>query len=272
MLFVLLCITTLDGSQINLKVAESTTLEYVTTYGELRIPIKDVRDCQLGVHPADKQAIMGHIQNLGSDQYAQREAASKYLKLHLHDAQHELAKVTDANPERSKRAAILLKELFSPEPANDLLTTNDGTITGFIANKALVGESESLGKLTVPISVIKSIRIRTTDKTIKIGASTNWTSVGFLSSETLTLVAEGTIDLWPTELGVYVTDADGSKAGNINGNYPIGALIGRIQGREFLIGKNFSANVGRGELELRVIPTSWSGGVPPAGYYEVKIK
>jgi hypothetical protein len=169
----------MDGSTIAGKLSVKD-LELETKFGKLQIPITSIRSFTpgLGSHPELTGRVSQLIENLGSAEYDEREAAQKDLKKMGEAIRPELQKrAGDSDKERRERIRALLEELddllddskdddedpskkwYSPE---DIIETTDFTVSG----KITTGQfeiSSKYGPLKVNLSDIRRGE-RTPDK------------------------------------------------------------------------------------------------------------
>lgn len=260
---VLLMVTLLDGSQINLKVNPDTKLHLSTPYGELQVPLSQLQIANLASHPEreDEHTILAAIKDLRSNDYKLRDQATRLLALNMREAYRFIAADKTADAEAAKREETLLKSV-SPMPLYDSIKTADGAFAGMLTDKDIVGES-LVGKLTIPISKVLSIGVNTLKKSLSIKPEDGWIQIG-RGAGRLHINAAGAVDMWPQTLGTYVTGPDGHD--NLAGAYRGCALIGRLDGKEeFLIGSSVTVTTGR-MIEVRINASPWPSTTPTGNY------
>ena len=268
-MYLVFLIVLLDGSQVNLKVPESTTWEYKMSYGNLKIPIKDIQDIQLGIHLDDEAPYVQAANNLSSNNYGERDKATKFLRNNPRGAFKFIYPLKNSKyPETYQRVDQLLSNYKTLPPSSDFIVTKDCNLsTGFLTLTEIQGESESLGKLTIKMSQVKSIFTKRT-ATIDLLPEQDWTVLDYVSGQ-FSVKATGQVDLWPMTPGAYQCGPKGHTT--LNGSYNSGALLGRINGTVFVIGENYNGN-GSGKLEIRINGVPWPGGTTPLGSYKVNLE
>src|SRR5262249_50747564 len=146
-----------DGSNVKMELQQES-LEVMTRYGKMSIPIDDIRRIEIGLHiPAGIETqIETSIRNLGSEAYKQREDASKDLLQVGHWAVPALQKASNSPElEVAKRAQSLLLRISERTPPDilkirqdDIVHTRDFPVVGRIVTPTLKGKSAILGDLT----------------------------------------------------------------------------------------------------------------------------
>ncbi len=272
-MLILLFITCLDGSQINLKVSENVAFDYTTKYGVLKVPIKEMWEVNLGIHVDDPKPFTDAIKALGDEKYGNRAAATKFLKENPRGAWKYLYPLQkSSDPEVAKRVELLSSEMEHPLIA-DRFAVNDGTMTGEIKQTEIEGVSDSLGPIKIKLSQIKSMSIRRPGTEAELDSATeDWLIIGEYDGR-LKISVTGKIDLWPPGIGQYVTGPKGNmSAAGKGGTFMAGAVVGRgVDGKEFLIGESYSTSTfPRGRLEVRVVGTLWNS--PCLGVYKVRVE
>lgn len=268
----LLLITLIDGSQINLKVDPAQTVQIDTAYGLVKVPWGDFREINVGVHVDDPALFKKRIADLGSEVYVDRVVAEKALKANYRQAYPFLVKAQDSdNFERSERAKKLI-EKYGKFDLIDTATLKKGSFVGSVAHKHIVGDNECLGPTKLPLSQIVRVQVHMQKTVLNLPAGSAWTEVGFVSKQ-IHIIAAGQVDMYPTTPGYVYGPMGGGSTGA--GGYPIGALIGRINGTTtFLVGADFSSSTLRGTLELKVngAPEIWQPQVAPSGEFNVEVQ
>jgi hypothetical protein len=272
-MYLLLLVTLLDGSQVNLKVKDDLSFDVATKYGALKIPLKDIRDVNVGVHVDNPKDFEGAAKALGNEKYGDRAAATKFLKDNPRGAWKYIQPLQkDPDPEVYKRVEQLTKDMDRP-PILDNVALAGTYMAGDIKQTEIEGVSDSLGPLKIKMSQIKLIVMKQPGRDMELDASTEaWIEVEHVYDGRVTIVASGEIDLWPQTPGQYRTTPKGYSTAGKGGSYMAGALVGRgSDGKEFLIGENFSTvNFPRGKLEVRIVGNPWNG--PSGGKYQLKIE
>ena len=268
----LLLITLIDGSQINMKVDAAKTVQVDTKYGVAKVPWADFRELSVGAgHCDDEPFFQKAIAELGDDNFKARVDAEKRLHANYRQAYKFLVEAaTDANVERSRRAGDLLRKNGGTFELTDMVTLKRGGFEGTVTDKYVTGHNECLGEIKLRFSQIEMVKVQLQQHALKLPAGSPWVEVGYVG-RAVKISATGTVNLWPTGQG-YEFGPDG---GGVDvGGYPNGALLGRINGKTFLVGANFSSSTMRGTLELRVngAPESWNPPTAPTGQFDVEVK
>ena len=273
-MYLLLLITLLDGSQVNLKVKDDSAFDMQTKYGVLKIPFKDIRDVNFGIHVDNPEAYVNAVKSLGNEKYGDRAASTKFLKDNLRGAwKYIQSDINNPDPEVSKRVESVIKEMKDRPPILDNIAVPSGYMAGDIKQTEIEGVSDSLGPLKIKISQVKLIVFKQPTANIELDASDEgWKEVGQVYDGRVTITAKGQIDLWAQGPGQCLTTPKGYTTVGKGGTYMAGAVVGRgADGREFLVGESFSAtNFPRGKLELRIVGNPWNG--PSMGKYQVSVE
>jgi hypothetical protein len=297
-----------DGSKVRMTVLQES-LEVVTKYGKLVVPIKDIRNIEFGLHLPEeitKQVELA-VKRLGSNAHADREAASRELVALSYQAYPALhAAIKSRDPEVVRRAEEAIKRIQDKVPAHLLrLNTNDHVetvefpINGRISSTGIKATSVYFGDKEVRIADLVALHalglggvFEVTVDAAKYGsAAFAWleTGVEIDADMPLLITASGQVDLWEDGTGQYMTGPGGYKGqavgapgvrvrvglaggGGGGGNLPGGALVGKIgeSGETFLIGENYRGKAARqGKLYLHIVPSPW--GNPSVGSYKVKV-
>ncbi len=290
----------LDGAVLtgDLAIKEFTVK---TQFGDLKVPVTEVLGFTPGLdsHPKLNARLNELIQQLGSADFAEREAAQKELQGMGGAIRGELEKFAkDEDAERRTRVQALLDEMTAmidqedPDMAGadklikeDTLITPQFTIVGRIQPESFSLNS-SYGVLTVKLSDIRDARrdggveeeIR---KTIDVQgqnlAMTNWkdSKIRLEKGDTVSITADGSITLSPWGSRAMSTPEGAANYGTMQpGNFPLGTLVGRIgDGQPFKIGSksNFTADrSGSLQLGMAMMPDYANNAFP--GQYNVKIR
>jgi hypothetical protein len=273
-----------DVSEVRLTLQQET-LEVQTRYGKLSVPVAEIKRIEFGLHyPAGlESALRAHQVSLGSSVHAERDAASQALLKAGHYAcpmLRDAAKSTD--PEVSRRAVDLLKEITEKvSPAllaikeYDTITA-DYPIVGHIRAKVLKTDSPTFGAVAIKLHDLRSMQSCAGEQEVQVtvdSANQEWTAtaVSLDPQMRLTVVASGSIDLWPQSPGQYAATAKGYNAIGKRGPFMAGTLIGRIgeNGPVFLIGERFEGDGSDGKLWLQIVPSPWNA--PSVGTFSVRI-
>lgn len=269
----IIMLTLLDGSCVNLSVDKTLVLDFQTRYGIMKIPAKDIGRMSLGVHVVNEKEYAGAVATLNDEKYGNRDTAMKFLGSNKRGAYRFLVEVKETDGlEGWKRAKQLLAayngvfpkitdDVFLPEPAMSL--------TGFLVTKSLSGESSSLGKLTIGVDQIVEISVRAQVKSFTIKPDMKWHKAVYVLNGKLSIKASGEVDMWPQQPGQWMAGPNGHNQ-QYNG-YPSGSLVGRINNRVFLVGDSLSvSNVESGTLELSINGSPWNA--QPTGEFTVEVE
>jgi hypothetical protein len=278
-------IRTHDGSSNRVKVLEeSITIE--TRYGKLTVPIADVRRIDIGGQKSEaiEAKIRLALSRLGSDVHRDRELGSRDLVSLGRVAYWDVLRATKSqNLEVSTRAQTILKTILDNLPPDqvpknelDVIETRDFPIHGRILGQGFKCQSEVFDSLPVQLFQVRSIRLRHTKDTdwVSVDASReDWQSSGVDADKgtLIRLVAEGTVDLWPQQAGMYQAQPRGFSCTGKGGQFMAGALIARIgNGPAFMVGDQleFTAR-DTGHLFFNIVGSPWNNA--SSGNYRVKV-
>jgi hypothetical protein len=294
----------LNGSKVRM-IVQSEALEVKTLYGNLAVPVKDIRAIEFGIHfPAGVEGkIEESIKALSSNDYRIRETATKTLQ---DLAPYSYPAVLNASRtkelESASRAKDIVTKLRAKHPAKDLksmaedkIVTNTFTIVGRITT-TIKAKEELFGDLVLPMAKMRSLRAMggaSPDVEVGVDASKyanagQWMDTNYLvdGRSTIVITARGMIDVWPQQGGNFMSGPNGFNAtrngmpfmgagkrvGGVNQNQHCGMLLGRIgeQGEIFTIGERYEGTPEtEGNLFLHIGPSQWN--VQSVGTYEVKI-
>lgn len=271
-MYLLFLVTFLDGSTVNLKIPDTCTFSFQTAHGKLAIPLRDIRECNVGVHVRDQLHYETMAKDLGSEAYGHRDTAMKFFRANPRGAYRWINPLKNSEvPEVAKRVDALLKEYNGFFPViEDRIGLKNGYLSGTVLNPVVEGESESLGKLSIHLCNVKSLQARMKTSKVTLQAGEPWIEVGYVVDGKIKIAATGEVDLWPATPGQHVCNPNGIS--QTISEFPAGGLIGRIGAKTFFVGSGFSAsNLDRGKLELRINGSPWPGSTP-TGSYEVTVE
>lgn len=156
-----------DGSLLKLTVLDSH-LRLKTDYGELRIPLSEIRRIDFATRIGDELAkeIAAAVGELGDDDYAVRERATGRLEEFGALAYPALLKAADdADLEVVQRAERLLATIRETLPAeqyevrsDDLVHTAKSKIAGQIDAATITVATEAFGKQELRLELLRSLR------------------------------------------------------------------------------------------------------------------
>ncbi|MBI3407995.1 MAG: hypothetical protein HY040_06520 [Planctomycetes bacterium] len=297
----------LNGSTVRMLL-QSDKVEIATPYGNLAVPVKDIRAIDFGVHFPDgiDTRIQLAIKNLGGENYNDRDQASKSLiELGPYSFPAVVAATRVEDLEISRRAKEVVKQLQAKHPKKDLktetedrLVTPSFTIVGRIQTTSLKAKAELFGDVSLPVARMRGLRslygstpdIELVIEAEKYAAQGQWMETEFQvdGRSTISITAKGTVDTWPQQNGQFMVGPNGLQGrnqglqivvpagrkirGQLNGNTYGGMLLGKIgeDGETFTIGERYEFTPEtQGKLYLHIGPSPWN--VQCNGSYEVKI-
>ena len=280
-----------DGSVLRATTA-AANLEVKTRYGTLTIPFAELVRVRLQPRLTDQmqKQVADAIAMLGHRSFAEREAAEPILQAIGVAAIPPLRQATiSSNAELRRRAGKILEAIEMKIPKeeqeaaeHDVVETIAFTVAGQVLTRSFAVESEFLGKVTVKLSQIESLRslegvpnLRLVVDASRYSVERQWleTAIEVQRRDMLQVTASGEIDLDPdNDPGADLStprgnDLDGEFE---NLNVP-GTLIGRVgpTGKEFRIGEKYSGvQYVTGKLYLRIAPSPYDRC---RGKYQVKV-
>jgi hypothetical protein len=298
----------LDGSTVRM-VLQSDKMEIATPYGQLAVPVKDIRAIDFGLHFPDgiDARIQQAIKSLGGEVYRDRDQAGKaLLELgpYAFPAVFEASRSTDL--EVSRRAKGILKELQAKHPKKDLkvsvedrVITPSFTIVGRILTTSLKAKAELFGEVNLPVARMRAMRslyglgldIEVVIDAGKYANQGQWMETEFQvdGRSAISITAKGSVDTMPQQQGgqwmvgpnglqgrnqgMHIPVAAGRKVnGPINNQTYGGMLLGKIgeDGEPFTIGERYEGMPEtQGKLYLHIGPSPWNN--QSTGSFEVKI-
>jgi hypothetical protein len=282
-----------DGSVIR-SVLMQDSIDVMTKYGKLTVPVGDIRRIDFGVHLSEgvRQRVEEAIKNLASDTYRERQEAVKQLiglGALAYPAVHIASGSSD--PEVAKRAHGALKTIREKVPAehlrtkvDDFILTAEFPITGRIVSPSIKVRTTYFGDVELRLSELRTLRFSGGSGEMDIvvdaakygSAPDQWMDTGFKVDEhsRLVITAAGTVDLWPQTPGQYTATPKGygQPGPGKAGRFSSAALVGRIgeNGAPFLIGDRYEGTPGQeGLLFIHIVPSPWNNA--STGTYQVKI-
>ena len=246
-----------------------------TRFGTLRVPIESIRSFRPGL---DSYSELGNrirelIERLGSEDYAQREAAKKELLTMggqvLAELRHHQG---DTNIERARHVKEILAQIEAMNEAEeqaaseathtwirpDTVVTTDFTVLGSISPKSFELAND-YGQLSIKLSDIRTAtRFANTRQEVRrsivvegrqlVQRGFKDTDIHVERGDRVTIVAQGQIAMTPWGGGIVSTPDGGQNFGWYKPNeIPGGALVGRIgdSGPEFKVGSKHSFTADR---------------------------
>ena len=281
-----------DGSTVRMTLLQES-LEVITKYGKLQIPLSEVRRVEFGLHvPNDmNQQIAQSIKRLASDVYKERDVASKDLMQAGHFALPSLQRASrSGDQEVAYRAVSVIKQIserVSPEllrvREEDVIHTAEFTVIGRINSQTLKAHSVHFGEVNLKLSELRTMHLRQhggkheliVDASKHGSALDQWCDSGILvdAGQRMQITGEGQVDLWPQGPGQYMAVPKGYNTAGKGGQFLAGALIGKVgeNGKAFLIGDRYEGSAAEeGKLYLQIVPSPWNNA--SSGQYRVRIQ
>jgi hypothetical protein len=281
-----------DGSLVRMTILQEH-VEVQTKYGKLKVPVKDIRRIEFGLHLPEGVGtqIQNAIQLMGSNVYKQREGAARDLVDLGHLAYPAVQKAaTSSDLEVAQRAAGVLKQIslkVAPEnlrlASEDTIQTVEFPIIGRIVSPTIKAYSVHFGELSLKLSDLRTMSLRGGQDDVeqivdaaKHGSQLDqWLDTGVTVAPNLkfSIRAEGQVDLWPQGPGQYLAGPKGYTTAGKGGVFMAGTLVGRIgeSGKAFIVGEQYEGTpVQEGKLYLHVVPSPWNNA--SSGTYRVRIR
>ncbi len=220
-----------NGSLVRLTLVQDK-LEVQTLYGNLSVPVRDIRRIDFGRHVPDgvDQKVEAAIKRLASNDYKERDGAVQELLVHgpyAYAALLTAAKNTDLEVAKRAtetiariRAKVSAKELKLAE--DDRVVTGKFTIVGRIVTPSIKARTEYFGDAKLTLPQLRQMRVladakdaEVTVDAAKYGNPNEWleTSVSVDTSSILSISATGQVDLSPQMPGNIVCGPQGVGPG-----------------------------------------------------------
>jgi hypothetical protein len=280
-----------DGSLVRMCILQDS-VEVMTKYGRLTVPLADIRRIDLGLHlPAGlDQQLDQSIRLLASNAYKEREEATRDIIQAGHLAYPFLQRASrNSDLEVAHRVTSLMKRISDKHPPEqlrmkqeDVIHTVEFAIIGRLTSPTIKARSAHFGDLALKLSDLRTVHLRTggrecelTVDAIKHGSAPDqWCDTGVVLDGSMRLIAtsSGQVDLWPQGPGQYMTTPKGYTTAGKGSTFMAGALVGKIgeSGKVFLIGERFDgAPEDEGRLFLHIVPSPWNNA--STGSYRVRI-
>jgi hypothetical protein len=281
-----------DGSLVRMTILQET-IEVMTKYGKLNIPVRDIRRIEFGLHLPEgmESQIEAAVRQLGSSVFKQREEAVRELVgmgAFAYPAMQQAARSSDL--EVAQRARAVLKRLRDKLPeeqlrlkAEDTIQTVEFPIKGRITSPSIKAFSVHFGPQTIKLSELRNLRLRGNREEIEVtvdaakygSAPDQWYDSGMVVDPNLrvSVKSEGQVDLWPQGPGQYMTGPKGYTTAGKGGVYMAGTLLGRVgaNGKVFVVGESYQGVPAQeGKLFFHIVPSPWNNA--STGAYHVKIR
>lgn len=266
-----------EGGSLSVSILESE-LTMDTKYGKLTIPFSEIRQIDVGLRcmPEIKKA----VGLLGSNQFADRDAAAKYLEKAGPAAYPFVKKLLGSSDlEQAKRAAIILERIkdrhsldAATQREDDVVLAREFTAKGRILNHeckvrcAHIQPDPFTVKLCDIVTMVANLNDQEQCLIVEAGktdpAAEKWTSAGSIvrQSDRLVIRADGQVDLWPVGPGQYVVGPKGYSTAGKGGIYMAGVLLAKIgeKGKVFVVGEHYDATAQEeGKLFFAIVRSSW---------------
>ena len=281
-----------DGGVLR-AVLQEKTIEVTTKYGEIKIPIEDVRTIDFGCRPPSdiQDRVANSIRELDAADYKARAEAFRTLQSLGRWAYPALLEAKDMDMEGTRRCHQLIskiEEAFTKEllttRRHDIVATTNMRFAGCLKNKSLRFRVAAAAPIDVPVYVIGKLEIRAVQDNVYLPAATYrytadsptlWlpTTLEITAGDTLTTEATGLVDIYPVEPGKHMVGPSGGEALDPSSRWPGGALIARVgkEGEIFTLGnRSVRAIPASGKLFLSVAPGPWNNGL--TGGFNVAVK
>jgi hypothetical protein len=297
-----------DGPEFELRMLDGTFMKVVlldktmlvaTRYGQLTVPVTEIRRLELGFRYPDgvEERVAKAVNLLGSDEFQTREDAEKQLlKAGVHAIPTLRRALNNENPEVVHRTEAVLKKLEGKLEEGkaelndyDLIETTEFTAKGRLTAGTMSVRTKYFGQAVLKFTDVRSFMSLThpsrlelsleADKYAKVNQA-EWMETPFTlhACQQLIVAATGKVDQWPAQPGQYMVGPEGLTTVNVNrfgqgGSTGLpGQVIGRIGpgGKEFPIGASYKNKVTEsGKLYLRIGASPWN--CPSSGSYKVVV-
>jgi hypothetical protein len=211
-----------DNSSLKMLLRDEK-VEIVTKYGKLLVPVADIHRIEFATRlsEADQKRIPVLIGNLGSQEFAERDAAtSELMKLgeKAYPSLLEASKNKDA--EVARRATELVEKIREMVPEenltirpSDVIQTADSKITGRITAPTLKATTTQFGDVTVKLVDVRNLRAQgipeeTKEEVTAIPAPQNLLGLQNQVGQTFTFTVTGAANgggIWGTN--IYTLDS-----------------------------------------------------------------
>jgi hypothetical protein len=287
-----------DGSSVRMAILQES-IDIVTKFGKLSVPMAEVRKIELGVHLPEGtlEKIQAAMKKLNSEVFREREeAVNQLVQLgpHAYPTLHAASKSTD--PETAQRVEAAIKKIkakFKEEAlqlrVSDRIVTGDFPIVGRIVSPTIKAQTPIFGALDLKLPELRTIVWLTGNSDVeflvdatKYCNSRQWmeTSVMHEGGNALKIEASGEVDLLPGNGPEFISGPQGNF--NIGGRFGPrnqwvpGQLLGKIGegGTPFVVGERYNGSPGQnGKLYLQIVPGNFGGpgGGGAQGSYKVKV-
>ncbi|HEX4608896.1 MAG TPA: LCCL domain-containing protein [Urbifossiella sp.] len=156
-----------DDSVLRVKLLDET-LELVTRYGTLRVPVSEVRRIEFATRtpPEVADRVTALIASLNNPDYATRERATAQLRDYRERAYQPLLKAAkNPDPEVSRRAEESVRFIQQKLPAGaleprefDVVQTDDARITGLLTAAALKVQTGPFGEQALRLADVRALK------------------------------------------------------------------------------------------------------------------
>jgi hypothetical protein len=268
-------VKTRDGSTVVVTLA-NTSLKMATKYGDLTIPVADVRRVTIAER-VDADALIAAIKDLGSADYRVRGSAYETILAMGPATRPSVWRASKSKDTEVAVAAGKLLEKLGPEvPVHDeLVTVHGDTYRGLLMGDLNVTNTH-FGRATLKFGSVKAVEIsRQYTASVEIDAAANptnakWLDSGFFVNGRYRVQANGMVDLWPQGPGQYCCGPKGYTTPGQGSIFQAGALLGRIgeTGTPFMLGEEYHGDAS-GVLYLSIVQAPWPNA--SVGAYRVNV-
>ncbi len=283
-----------DGSTVRMMLVQDT-IDVVTKFGKLNVPLANIRGIDLGVHLPEgmEQKIEECIKKLGSDKFKERDVAMNELLDMGARAYPSLNRaVNSGDLELQQRIQGVLAKIKAKVPENmlrlsadDRISTTEFPIVGKIVSPAIKAKTQYFGDLELKLAELRSIAwvaanldTEVSIEAAKFAVKDQWLDTGITldGNSGLTVVASGEIDLLNDGSGDFTNGPSGSKTVRRAPSMRLpGSLVGKIgdAGQVFVVGDRYTAMTApAGKLFLSITPSPINNGQMPSGAFKAVIR
>lgn len=267
-----------DGSIITVTLSRPS-VQVATKYGDLHVPVGDIRRIDFGWHQKDKSHVDRLIASLASAVFKDRDEATKSLREAGASVYAVLKAYKSQDQEQMKRLEQIVKHIEDnsaqadvERPTYDRISASEFPIIGVVQGD-FEATSAVFGKVKFALSDIRSIAMKHPLVALTVpapGIDAEWIDSMAVVDGNFIITAVGVVDLWPATPGAHTATPKGVSQAGRNSTYLAGALLGKVgNGPTFVVGERYDGS-GDGRLWLQIVPSSWNNA--SAGSYTVKIK
>lgn len=278
-----------DGTVV--KGNSSDLVVIKTKHGLLTLPATELINLHLGPRLTEKEdkQVGKLLQDLNSENYEERDTASRELELMPPRVYHRLHQLYNStkDSESRRRTKQCMDKMTNQYGFDTLRCWHEDTFqtsslrgSGLVQNKQLKLTTEVLGELTIDVARVLSLNTSiSTGESVFLSyeETMNWRymNIDVLPGQSVKIRAEGKLDLWPTTPGSYVSGPAGlSGTKGSDSVHLAGSLLCKIGGAKEAVVDNDISMSGSGKLYLKIVGSPWihmQGHKMPTGGYNVVI-